>query len=452
MLQKEPNFKRRAQRIKLPVWIEIQGKKYNVRDISVLGVGVEGTGWDIGEEVSAILILPFKEASVAIPVNLVCRRVGDDVTGFEFVALTPQKKRAIRQYIEFAIEGRLDDIETVMATLNLPTVDTPITESLALAQEEEAQLYRSFKRHMIFWLLFGSFILIIVIGFIVYNSLFVFKTYGWVEGNKVNIRSQVEGIISKIHVQPGEYVHKGSVLFELENPYLINELKIIKSQIKLLKKELISKQTPEKNAVINVLKELYRAQLQEYRRAKNLFKKKLISIKDLKFVENNLIRIKLKLARALEANTQKTKERIDLQMMLTNLETKREEFENKVKGLRVIAPTSGWVKEIKLEEGCRVHEKDTVIIVEREPLFILCTIPNWEINKLAVEEPVIIYSPLTERTYKGKISFVGYYTEHFGNKATLVKIDFMKNPGLPVNSQVVVWIKNRIYARLKRVF
>ncbi len=452
MLLKEPNFKRRAQRIALPVWIEIDGKRYSVRDLSVVGIGVEGTGWDIGDQLEAVLVLPFKEASVAIPVKLVCRRVEGNVSGFEFVDLTPQKKRAIRQYIEFAIEGRLDDVETVMATLNLPTVDSPITESLALAQEEEAQLYRSFRRHMLFWLLFGTLVLMVVAGFIVYNSLFVFKTYGVVAGSEVNVSSRVSGVISRIHAKTGDYVHKGKVLFELENPSLLSQLEIVRAQIELIKKELASEETPPTTSpVLQVLKELYDAQLKEYRRAKNLYEKRLISIKDLKFVENNLLRIKLKLAQAQEKSTHKPKPKIDLQMELKRLEAKKRELEEKIKELRVTAPVSGWIKEVKLNEGTAVHERDVVMVMEKEPLFVLCTIPNWEITRLAVDEPVKIYSPLTGKTYNGRISVVGFPTTDFGSEATLVKVDFAKDPGLPVNSKVVVWLRNEIYARFKRV-
>ncbi len=453
MIEKEPNLKRRAQRVALPVAVQIEDKTYKAKDFSVIGIGIESNGdrWDIGERVSANLILPFKEASVIIPVDMVCRRVAEGEVGFEFEELTPKKRRAIRQYIEFAIEGRLDDIETVIATLNLPSIDTPIGESLILAEEEEANLYRSFKRHMLFWLVFGGIVISIVLAFIAYNSIFIFKTYGIVHGDRIDISSKEEGVVAKIHTNIGKYVNGGSVLFEIDNPHLLYRLSMIKNQINILEEEN-KHQYANKDAVIKTLEELYKYQIQEYKKAKKLFDEHVISIKDFRFVEANLIRLKLRLAEAKASAANSPSRKPELAIKISQLKAEMREIEDQIKGLKVVAPTSGWVKQIKLPEGSVVHERDIVIVMEKEPLFVLCHIPNWELTKIAAKEPVKIYSPVTGKTYDGRISVIGYPTQEFGTEGTIVKIDFLKDPGLPVNSRVVVWFKNEVLSRLKSVF
>ncbi len=453
MIFKESNFKRRAQRVKLPVGVEINGKVYETRDISVLGVGVEGVEGEfrVGDKVHAKLILPFREGSVVIPVVMEVKRVNGKDVGFEFVELSPQKRRAIRQYIEFAIEGRLDEIETVMATLNLPTVESPITESLALAEEEQANLYRSFKKHMLFWLVFGGVVLAVFAAFIIYNSIFIFKGYGVVAGTGVNVIAPVPGMVEGVYVSPGDFVRRGTVMFDVKNEELERKIKEVKAQIQKLEEIMGNLSLQNETPVILVLKEILSRQKAEYERAKRLFKRGAISVKDFQFVENGYLRAKLTLAREMEKVLSKKEKIASISERKRELEKELSMLKRRRENLRIKAPHDGWVREVRLTEGSRVFEGSVLAVVERGPLFVLCRVPNWELNKMAADEPVKIYSPLTGKLYLGKISQVGFVAGELGSDETTVRVDFLKQPGLPVGSRVTLWFINRVYARIKHV-
>lgn len=453
MLAKEPTSKRRAQRVKVPAFLEVENKIYQTEDLSVLGakIGTFHREVSVDDELEGRLILPFREASLSFSVKLVCRHRGPKGLGLEFKDLSPQKRRALRQYIEFAIEGRLGDLETVVSTLNLPAIESPIQESLAFAEEEQARLYRSFKRHMWFWIFFGGLVLTVFILFVVYNTVFIFKTLGIVTGDKYEVKAGHTGRLKGVYVKPGDYVPQGKVLFELSNEKILAELEGLQKQMAVLEKAL--KTLTAGSPHLKALKEFYLKQEEEYLNAQNLYQRGIISLKDFRFVENNYLKTKLRLFETLSQ-----KDPLGLRLKLGELRHRYQTLRQQMEAFRVKAPLPGWVETVHFAPVSRVYTQNTVVTLRTGRPFVLARVPNWELTKMALDEPVKIYAPLTGRTYLGKITAIGLAgfqpqlspLKEITLKETVIKIEFINEAVvLPYNSRVKVWLPNKIYARLK---
>ncbi len=447
-LHKEPNLKRRAQRVSLPVGLEVEGHLYETKDISVFGIGLDSfhRALKIGEEVEARLILPFKEASLALPVTLVCRRAEKGNCGFEFKDVTASKRRAIRQYVEFAIEGRLDDLETVMSSLALGTIESPVVEGLALAEEEQAELYRKFKRHMWFWIGFGSLVLLAFLAFVVYNTVFTFGTFGVVAGRSYQVFPKTSGTIERVNVKVGDFVSQGNVLFEFYKSGILSNLERVREKIK----ELEEYKPVEENEVLKALKGIYLFRKTEYEKAKKLYDQRVISTKDLSFAESAYLRAKLRYMeelarsnRAVPAALSKMKARVE------ELKLKEETLLRKLEALRIKAPISGWITEIRFPVGSYVTPTNAVIVMESQPLFVLVEVPDWELTRMSPNAPVKIYSPLTGKYYAGKISSMDVPGARASSKHTLVRIGISGVADIPIHSKVKVWFTNKAYHAIR---
>ncbi|HFA59088.1 MAG TPA: PilZ domain-containing protein, partial [Rhodospirillales bacterium] len=127
-IHSEPNSRRRAHRVDLPMVVEIDGRALPARDWSVTGVAVEvPPGFEPkGDGVlSARLMIPMHGASLALRVKLRLVARDGEVARFAFVDLSPRDRRILRQYIELGIEGRLDNVEDMIALLAQPELPSP---------------------------------------------------------------------------------------------------------------------------------------------------------------------------------------------------------------------------------------------------------------------------------------------------------------------------------------
>src|SRR5689334_17185826 len=102
MISREANLPRKAMRVAIPLFVEIDGKTYAARDWSTTGIGLGdlAAAPRAGEVLQARLSFPMLESTLLIPVQLVYRSTHDGVHGFEFHDLSPRNRRILRHYIE----------------------------------------------------------------------------------------------------------------------------------------------------------------------------------------------------------------------------------------------------------------------------------------------------------------------------------------------------------------
>ena len=124
MLSKEPNYARKAQRVDLPLLVQINGKSYKAKDWSLSGVGIldlEIT-FEKDRKIDCMLVLPLQDAHFSLPASIVIKNVRGNITGCEFADLAPRNKRVLRRFIELAIEGQLDNVEDLIAVYSEPVI------------------------------------------------------------------------------------------------------------------------------------------------------------------------------------------------------------------------------------------------------------------------------------------------------------------------------------------
>ncbi len=445
MVIKESRFKRRAQRVKIPALLEVGGKVYKVSDISVLGLRVEDSIPNIspGAELLGTLILPLPDSSINLRVELIVRHIGPSWIGFEFKDLGPKKRRVIRHYIELAIEGRLGDLESLVSSLYLPEVETPVLEAISLAEEEKAGLYQRFRRHMWFWLVFGLLVILAFVIYVTYNTLFVFRTAGLVIGTPYQIASPARGVLARILVREGERVLPGRVLFEINSSELETQKRKLEQRLASLKRQL--KEFPQRE---KLLKELLRRQEEELKRAKVLFNQGIISLKDYQFVEGNYLRLKMRWLES-QKSIEKTKlleEIEETRILLDELDRRRED-------LRVKAPVAGVVEEIMVWEGAQVQPHTPIMTLLYGKPRIAAKIPVWEALKFDPSSPVKVYDPSRDRLFLAQVERIEQKKIESPGKPFPHLIVYLipESPEVVLSyGQVVkIWFPNRIYSRVK---
>ena len=133
-MSREANLPRKAMRVAIPLFVEIDGKNHAARDWSTTGVGLADLARvpQEGELVQARLSFPMLESTLLIPVQLVYRGRHDGVEGFEFKDLSPRNRRILRHYIELSLDGKLGDVDDIVAVAALPAAETPVEAPLML--------------------------------------------------------------------------------------------------------------------------------------------------------------------------------------------------------------------------------------------------------------------------------------------------------------------------------
>ncbi|NPA28624.1 MAG: biotin/lipoyl-binding protein [Epsilonproteobacteria bacterium] len=478
-LTHEKNFKRKAHRVQVPLTVVIDRKSYTTSDWSMTGVGIKGLdrSFSPDEEIDASLVLPLAEAKIEIPVTLAYKsdRGGEEkVKGFAFAKISERNRKVLKEFLEQAIEGRLDQTDTLLDICNEPVIDTPLKEPVVLADEEHESLKKTFQRRSLLFLA-GALVLFLGIGVTVfYNTRYLHETVGTVTGNALRIKPAMAGTVREILVKEGQDVTRGTLLFLLDDRPIREKIAALQARLKEIEEALQEKASvppavsaaPARPAVsptlLKLIEELeakYRRQQKALSDAERLFKNHLIDRKSYLAVKNGCEKTKIELLKAKSRLPDRTitpsgpiqKPSNPTRMLgtITNLKLRIAEAKQELEKTRIYSPTDGKIFTVKAKRGERVGPSRPVLAIETEnEPFVLCQIPSQIVAELHPGIEAEFFSPSRRKKFSGHIVSIGELAVDPGSSENseivynLVPIKIVPDAPvrLPLNERVKVWI------------
>ncbi len=197
----ESETQRQFVRLPIPAQAKISGEKYEVRDLSSGGFGVEGVKTKIDEKsiVKVMLTLPFTAFSleVSIEAEVLYCDIEQGIMGCQFVNIGPDQISLLNHVIKSYMAG---EIVKSGALLNAAARENFVNTRKRATTDEIPVLdvKKQIPRLFLFGLL-GLMALTFIVGNI-YDSLFVLKSNNAVvEGAEIQVRTAEQGVfISKI--------------------------------------------------------------------------------------------------------------------------------------------------------------------------------------------------------------------------------------------------------------
>jgi multidrug resistance efflux pump len=459
MISREANLPRKAMRVAIPLFVEIDGRSHAASDWSTTGVGLSDLPRvpGMGELVPARLSFPMLESTLLIPVQLVYRGEHDGVAGFEFHELSARNRRILRHYIELSLDGKLGDVDDIVAVAALPATDTPVQAPLTL-QGASGGLPRPSRTRAFGAVLLGLAVLAAAGGLVWYNMTYQLEGTGFVSGSIARVTANHEGQVGRLLVQPGSRVEANTPLFAIENPALRNEIDAMEHYVAQMSGEQARLAGARRQAEAGLLQALRRdvsERERELATARQLLASGVITQREVMQVSNQVQDLRSNYLRQIADGATRTQSldasdvlsRMRLELAAKKVLLARQEQERIVR-----APVRGKVFQVDRQAGEFVAAHDPVVLLEADVTpSVLLRVPNDDALKLKLGMPATIYVPYEDRKYTANVAAVGLssasasaaVTQEGGLNETLIKIDFDdKKVRLPVNARVNVWIRN----------
>lgn len=464
MITREANSKRKSLRIAIPLYVEIAGRTYSVRDWSTTGLGLVGLedAPEPGTVVPARISFPLLESTLTLAVELQFRaRHDDEVYGFDFHELSARNKRVLRHYIELSVDGKLGDVEDIVAVAAAPLTHSPIELPLNLAQPAAAYgTLQHFRARNYAAVLVGLTAILAVASLLFYNFAYKVEGTGFVSGSVDRITANYDGRVARILARPQSFVEAGAPLFSIENPALgalKTEIEVMQQQLALMAGDQDRALRTRLSAEAGLLSAMQRdsgAREQELANARRLFERGVISQGDLMRVSNDVSELRNNYLREVAAGASRTatfESGDQLGKLKMDLAAKKLLLARQQTDQTVRAPRKGTVYAIDKAPGEYVSARDPVLLLESDVTpSVLLRLPNDDALKLKLGMPATVYVPFEDRRYPARVSAVGLAavnaaslpTMEGGMNETLVKLEFDdKSVRLPANARVNVWVR-----------
>ncbi len=457
---REANYKRKAHRVTLPMLVEVNGIPYRTRDWSIIGVGIEAFDTELKPDqlIPAQCVIPMPDASLSLKVELKFKNRRGNVAGFEFSNLSRPNKRVLRQYIEHAIEGKIGNVEDLVSVVTTPGVATPIEDAITLTELESEGLTRHFKAKSYVSLSVGVLFIALVVAVLFYNTVYRIHATGVVTGNIEKITANTQGVVKAIHVGANTFVDTGTPMFVIADPDVAISLKNVDRALHAVEEQIqaMKQQRASGNEVLlmTLKQKLYKKEF-EYQNAQQLFYKRIISIKDYSFIENQYQQAVINYQRALEESKQdqsSVNQRIDvLEKEKSRLQSERDALAERQIQQNVSAPVGGRVFHVQRTVGSYVTPNDVMILIEKNSSpHVLLKLLSDDALKIRIGMDAKVFAPSTDTEYEAKVVAVGYasansnatVTQEVSLNETLIRLEFInEDVRLPPNTRVKVWIK-----------
>ena len=462
MVTREPNSKRKSLRVAIPLYVEIGGVTYGVSNWSTTGIGVVGLASvpDPGEVVPARISFPMLESTLTIAVELAFRARHEEVFGFDFHELSARNKRVLRHYIELSVDGKLGDVEDIVAVASSPVTSSPIELPLNLSQPASYGTLQGFRKRNFAAVGLGLAVLAAVASLLFYNFAYKIEGTGFVSGSIDRVTANYDGRLAKVLAKPQSYVEANAPLFTVENPAinaLKTEVELMEQQLALMSREqnrVLQVRLGAEAGLLSSLKQDTGAREQELANARKLFERGVISQVDLMKVASDVSdqrNIYLRQVAEGASRTASFESSDQLARLRLELVAKKMLLARQASDQTVLAPRKGKVFAVDKVAGEYVSARDPVVLLESDVTpSVLLRLPNDDALKLKLGMPATVYVPFEDRRYPATISAIGLAavnaaslpTMEGGLNETLIKLEFDdKRVRLPVNARVNVWVR-----------
>jgi len=462
LVTSEANHMRKSHRVNLPITVQIADVSYECKDWSMTGIGLDGytEKLETDQIVESKVILPMVDSVLALNVKLKFKRGYATHSGFEFTDLSPQVRRVLRQYIELAVEGKLDNLEDMAGVLTTPALDTPLENALTLSDVEQDAMARHFASGSRVAITAGVLFLCLLLGTLFYSTIYRVSGTGLVGGTLLRVRAPAAGTISHLVVTQDAVVKKNAPLFSImsntqENK--INEIRAKIAQIIRQKNDVGHEVQIPSGSLAKELAAAVRMRQGEYQQAKKLYAQRILSIKDFHYVADQLSNARIAYTRnakneqiRLGTSTEDRLKKIKaLDLDLVSANTQLTYLTNHSANVHAI--NDGHIFHIDALEGTYVNAGDVVMVMETDVVpDILMKLEKYDAIKVHVGMPATIVLPFNGKKLQATISAIGYNavygqstpTQDVSLNETLIKLELVDHSiRLPANAHVKVWIK-----------
>jgi len=460
IITSEFNYQRSSHRVNLPMLVEIDDKIYSAHDWSVGGLGIIDFERTVQpeDELTAYCVLPMKESSVRLKVEICFRGTRGKVSGFSFVDLSDRNRRVFRHYIELAIDGRLDKLEDMVSIVTAPAINSPITEALTLSDIESDSLAHKFKSRSRLAISTGIAFVLVLSLTLVYNTVYKIRATGLIAGNIYRVTANYSGIIQSTHVKTDAYIDVDTPLFTIKNPQQLVKLQTLRVQLREKQAHLAALQKAAKQSrrdtLVNSLNQRLLQAKTDYQQATLLHQQHIISFKDIKYLESQLTQAQIAYNR--EINHSQNQHLAMLgKINAATIEVKSLKEQESILLVGAAthtarSPKPGRVLHIEQPIGTYVNSKDVVLLLEtNEQPSVLIQHRHDNALKLRLGMAAEVYVPIDDRKYSAKIATIGRAAVNSAAtdnmeaslSETLVKLEFDDaNLRFPANARVKVWI------------
>ncbi len=460
MLTTEPNYLRKSHRVDLPMLVRLGENVFRAHDWSLTGVGIEDCDLELEENqiIDAVISLPMPDSQLDLRVKLQFKRHHGKVAGFEFYQLSQKNRRILRHYIELAVEGKLDNIEDMVAVVTAPEISTPIQEALNLSELEEETLVARFRLRSTLSILVGLLFLMLLVATLFYNTTYRVAATGIVTGNLRKVSSGANGLVTQVFVSQGQPVDNGEPLLNIRDEQFDRQIAALEQRQAKLRQQLSrieNASAPQQMSILQQLQAFAEQRGRELENARKLYAKRLISVKDLNYIENQYRQALINLTREQESHrgsfVASQVEAEATRKALEEVNTRLAELRAKGAEIPVVSPTNGQVFNLPVEPGQRVTASTTVAVIQadRTP-YVLIRLLNADAIKLQPGMKANVVVPLLNREYTATVNAIGYtavnsevsFSQEASLNETLIKLTF-DDPAvrLPANLRVNVWIQ-----------
>jgi multidrug resistance efflux pump len=447
--------------VDLPLVVEVGGQQYAVFDWSLGGVGVRGFSMDSiedREKIAAHIILPMPDSVLSLTVTLGFISQHGEKTGFKFVDLSVKHRRVLRHYIELSIEGKLENLEDLVAIVSSPQIASPIQEALNLSDLEEESLVRKFRQRSYLSITMAVLFISAALGVIFYNTMYRISTTGLISGTIRPISVGCAGTLKDVFVASGDWVIEGQELFTVKDNQRALLARKIEEQIAEIQEKLdylrattLSLESP----LVHELLEDYQENHRIYEEAQLLFKEGGITRKDLHLAKSYSLRSKVAYERFLSSYQERyQREQAEIQRVTRQQQRLQDELRAQAPDATVcmgLSPVAGEVFKIEKRSGDYVSANDIMGLVNMDTTpEIIIKLRSADALKIEIGMAASIYAPSLKTKYEARVAAIGYsaisgtssLTLEASLNETLVKLKFVDpTVRFPVGNRVGVWIK-----------
>ncbi len=421
LIRYEDNSMRKAHRVDIPLFVIIDNIQYKILDWSLTGLSIKIVNkieFIEDKKYNALLLLGMNEATISLKLTLKVANQKRDRAGFEYVDLSDKNRLLLRRYIELYLDGKLDQIDNVMAIYNEPDIPTVIQTPLSLDDDEKAGLEKSFRRKSFSSILLSLLLFSIIGAFLYYNFRYQLESIGVVDGNYKKIYPKKGGVIENIYVEEGDKVQESDVLADLDTKDLLYKIEILKSEKKRIQEQeklglkttkvnkIVNRPKPDKE-IIRIKQQMVSEALQAYKNAKIQFKNHLITRSDLQNIRRSYLSTKESYAfykKQFQVDLTPTYEApakvINYKKMDLEIENKRRLLED----FRIFSPIDATVYNIYAEVGDKIKSSSALLTLwSHEVPRIICKVDEKDALKLKNGSSVEIIDELNNQKFSGVI-------------------------------------------------